>query len=187
MKIVFIRHGATAGNLEKRYIGKTDEPLCNHGIRQLEIKKYPSVRLVISSPMKRCLQTAKLIYPSAEPIIFNDFRECDFGDFEGKNYSDLKGNICYQNWIDSGGELMFPNGELPQNFRQRSCDEFIRAVNTFENADSIAFVVHGGTIMSVMSEYALPKRSYYDYQIANSCGYVTEWNGKIIKILSELI
>lgn len=187
MKIIFIRHGATAGNLEKRYIGKTDEPLCEHGIRQLEIKKYPSVQCVISSPMKRCLQTARLIYPSAEPIIFNDFRECDFGYFEGKNYSDLNGDGYYQKWIDSGGELRFPNGELPKNFRKRSCDEFIRAVNLFGNSESIAFVVHGGTIMSVMSEYALPRRSYYDYQIANGCGYIMEWDGKIIKILSELI
>ena len=28
MEIVLIRHGATAGNIEKRYIGTTDEPLC---------------------------------------------------------------------------------------------------------------------------------------------------------------
>ena len=28
MKIVLIRHGATKGNLEKRYIGRTDEDLC---------------------------------------------------------------------------------------------------------------------------------------------------------------
>ena len=28
-KLLFIRHGATAGNLERRYIGYTDEPLCD--------------------------------------------------------------------------------------------------------------------------------------------------------------
>ena len=32
MKIVLIRHGATAGNIEKRYIGITDEDLCASGI-----------------------------------------------------------------------------------------------------------------------------------------------------------
>ena len=30
-EIILIRHGATAGNLERRYIGRTDEPLCEQG------------------------------------------------------------------------------------------------------------------------------------------------------------
>ena len=39
--LVFIRHGATKGNLEKRYIGRTDEPLCDIGIGQaLKLKDY---------------------------------------------------------------------------------------------------------------------------------------------------
>ncbi len=187
MKVIFIRHGSTAGNLEKRYIGKTDEPLCDFGIQQIKNKKYPAVKCVISSPMKRCIRTAKLIYPAMEPIIYNNFRECDFGEFEGKNYNDLNGNFYYQKWIDSGGELEFPNGEQPRAFRKRSCDEFIRAVTEFKNTESLAFIVHGGTIMSVMSEYAFEKRSYYDYQVSNGCGYITEWDGKEIKIISELI
>ena len=37
--LLFIRHGATAGNLEKRYIGSTDEPLCDIGIAQVEALK----------------------------------------------------------------------------------------------------------------------------------------------------
>ena len=36
MKIVLIRHGATKGNLEKRYIGRTDEDLCGEGIKKLK-------------------------------------------------------------------------------------------------------------------------------------------------------
>ena len=36
MIIYFIRHGATAGNLEKRYIGRTDEELCTEGIERLK-------------------------------------------------------------------------------------------------------------------------------------------------------
>ncbi len=187
MKIIFIRHGATAGNLEKRYIGKTDEPLCEYGIMQIKSKKYPAAERVISSPMKRCVQTANLIYPSIKPIIFNNFQECNFGDFEGKNYNDLNGNYCYQEWVDSGGEARFPNGELPRDFRKRSCDEFICSVKEFEKSEGLAFVVHGGTIMSIMSEFVMPKRSYFDYQISNGCGYVAEWDGNAIKILSELI
>jgi alpha-ribazole phosphatase len=35
MKIVLIRHGATAGNIKKRYIGITDEDLCASGIESI--------------------------------------------------------------------------------------------------------------------------------------------------------
>ncbi|MDR4022422.1 MAG: phosphoglycerate mutase family protein, partial [Eubacteriales bacterium] len=35
MKIILIRHGKTAGNIKGRYIGKTDEPLCEEGINEI--------------------------------------------------------------------------------------------------------------------------------------------------------
>ena len=35
MRVVLIRHSKTAGNLKGRYIGTTDEPLCEEGIRLL--------------------------------------------------------------------------------------------------------------------------------------------------------
>ena len=36
IELLFIRHGATAGNLQRRYIGRTDEPLCPAGLDQAE-------------------------------------------------------------------------------------------------------------------------------------------------------
>ena len=62
MKVVLIRHSKTAGNLMGRYIGTTDEPLCEEGIRLLENRSYPAAELVYVSPMKRCRETAALIY-----------------------------------------------------------------------------------------------------------------------------
>ena len=41
ISLVFIRHGATKGNLEKRYIGISDEPLCDVGVAQaLKLRAY---------------------------------------------------------------------------------------------------------------------------------------------------
>ena len=38
--ILFIRHGKTSSNLEKRYCGaRTDDDLCDEGIRELKKKK----------------------------------------------------------------------------------------------------------------------------------------------------
>ena len=64
IEIVLLRHSITAGNLEGRYIGsRTDEPLCPDGIALLENFVYPFVERIYVSPMKRCIQTAGLIWP----------------------------------------------------------------------------------------------------------------------------
>ena len=72
MKWVLIRHGKTQGNLEHRYIGsQTDESLCPQGISELKEMHYPPVQRVFVSPMKRCLETAALLYPGIPAEIVN--------------------------------------------------------------------------------------------------------------------
>lgn len=165
MKIYLIRHGKTAGNIEKRYIGITDEPLCSEGISELENKNYPDCELVISSPMKRCVETAEIIYPDKKAIICNALSECDFGEFEGKNYLELSDDPGYQKWINSGGVLPFPNGEAPSGFKERCIRGFDEMIGKYADKNSIAFVIHGGTIMAIMERYT--NCGFYDNQINN--------------------
>lgn len=186
MKIIFIRHGKTAGNYEKRYIGKTDEPLFDEGIKELSGKKYPEAEIVITSGMKRCVETAKLIYPNREYITVNGLEECDFGDFEGKNYKELSDNPDYKSWVESGGILPFPNGESPVGFKIRCVAAFDEAVQKFKDKSAISFVVHGGTIMAVLEKYALPKKDYFDYGVENGGGYITEFDGEVIRITEKI-
>jgi broad specificity phosphatase PhoE len=99
-KFYLIRHSITKGNLEKRYIGaKTDEPLCKAGYELLKEKHYPKVEKVIASPMKRCIETAQLLFPDTQIQIEESLRECDFGEFENKNYQELSQSKAYQAWI----------------------------------------------------------------------------------------
>lgn len=177
MKILLIRHGKTAGNLEKRYIGRTDEPLCPEGIAALKPCSDLRCSVLVSSPMQRCIQTAEILFPDQKSHIYDDFRECDFGDFEGKNYAGLNGDPRYQAWIDSGGTLPFPGGESPAEFRARCCCCFLQTVREYAEADSIAFVVHGGTIMAILSQFALPHRAYYDWMTDNAHGWRCVFDG----------
>lgn len=184
VKIVFIRHGKTAGNLEKRYIGKTDEPLCDAGIDELRNRKYPYVKKVVSSSMKRCVQTAEIIYPDVEILKCEKLCECDFGEFEGKNYKELTGNKYYTKWIESGGTLGFPGGETLEGFKSRCIEGFEESMNDI-NGD-IAFVVHGGTIMSILEKFGQSKKGYYDYQVENGKGYICEFENNVFSSIEEI-
>ena len=183
MKWILIRHGMTRGNLEGRYIGcRTDEPLCPEGIDALKQKSFPPVHYVFASPMKRSLETAAILFPNIPVEIVPDFRECDFGLFENKNYSELNGRADYQAWIDSGGELPFPDGESQRAFSAR-CQEAFKVLNKRKISEDCALVVHGGTIMAIMETWAKPSDGYYHYQIKNGCGFILEEDGTYSRII----
>ncbi|KIR01578.1 Alpha-ribazole-5'-phosphate phosphatase [Lachnospiraceae bacterium TWA4] len=175
--VLFLRHGKTKGNLEGRYIGRTDEDLCELGREQILSMdyKFPAEQ-VFSSPLKRCIQTAKLIYPDRTPIILPNFRETDFGLFENKNYEELNGRKDYQEWIDSNGTLPFPKGESTKEVSIRVESAFLEMMKICEDNQftSIACIIHGGTLMSLMDRYAFPKRDYFEWQVKNGCGYTAE-------------
>lgn len=175
---MLIRHGMTAGNREHRYIGcRSDEPLCGEGIRALSAFVYPDAARVFASPMRRCLETATLLYPGREPVVVPDLRECDFGVFEGLNHAQLDGRADYQAFIDSGGILPFPGGESRASFSARCVRAFEGAVRGLPEG-TYAFVVHGGTIMAIMERYARPRGGYFDFQVPNGGGYCLDDTGR---------
>lgn len=182
MELVFIRHGKTKGNLESRYIGITDEELCKEGIEEIKYNLcqgiYPVADIIFTSPMKRCIQTAEIIYPGKAFNIIYKFREIDFGIFEGKNYLELNGNSKYQEWINSNGTKKFPEGEAKEIFSRRCINGFNEALticrklqekDKIKKDATVLFIVHGGTIMSVME--SVTAGSYFDYQCSNAHGY----------------
>ena len=179
--IILIRHGMTKNNLEKRYCGKNNnDDLLDDGIEKLKKNKaeglYPSVDYLFSSSQLRALHTAKIIYPELEPIIIDEFDETDFGEFEGKNYEDLKDNPLYQKWIDSNGEDAFPSGESKAEHCERVKVGFNKVLEIAlkKGIKSMAIVGHGGTIMALLSNYA--SMNYYDCMVSTGLGYVCEYS-----------
>ena len=193
--LAFIRHGVTQANKEQRYLGKTDESLSKEGIEILESfkmrKLYPDVEYLFTSPMKRCTETAKIIYPTLCPIIIPEWEEIHFGRFEYRNYEELKEDAEYQEWIRSGGTLDFPEGESRNDFILRCKSGFIRMCNELsqvvgQNAKKpvlAGMIVHGGTIMSLLSLYG--GTDYFDYQVSNGRGYVCRLTGVNDKTTQE--
>ncbi len=168
-RIILIRHGMTPGNLRKAYIGITDEALSVEGENQIKARCYPDADMIFSSPMSRCLQTAEIIYPGRLVQVIEEYKETNFGLFEGKNYQDLSGSPEYQTWIDSGGELPFPSGESKREATVRFISGFEKMLAEARDSRSIVAIVHGGTIMAVLSH--LFGGDYYSYMTKNGEGY----------------
>lgn len=174
IELIFMRHGQTVGNLEHRYNGVTDEPLCTQGIAACDGRGAdPDVRKVFVSPLLRARQTAQLCFPNARQVVVEDLRETDFGVFEGKNYDDLKDDERYRAWIGSGCEDSCSGGETRTQFATRvvaAFDEIARVVRDV-GEQQLVIVAHGGTIMSVMEHRAKERRTFYDWHVPNCGGY----------------
>ena len=183
-ELYLIRHGKTYGNTLGRYIGTTDEELCEEGREALKRLKagrdFAAVRpdVVYASPLMRCVQTVEILFPEIPVKLVPDLRECDFGAFENKNYQELSGNAAYQAWIDSGGTLPFPGGESREAFQERCRKGFMEVLEDIRLQMDVraALVVHGGTIMSILSAFASPEKSgcgenFYRWQVKNGEGF----------------
>ena len=176
IKLWLIRHGMTEGNRHQRYIGVTDEPLCEEGRILLSNVTYPRVQALFVSPLRRCRETAGILFGDQEQRVIELLAECDFGEFENKNYKELADNPHYQEWVDSNGTLPFPGGESKEECAARNLKGFEEVLEVLgnEGITEAALVVHGGTIMNIMEMYALPEKAFYEWHVGNGCGYEVE-------------
>lgn len=180
-ELLFIRHGQTAGNLLKRYVGgRTDEPLCPEGIALASRPHdFAPVKRVYVSPMLRAVETAQLMFPDAELVPCNGLREMDFGDFEGRSANDMENDTAYRNWVEGMCLAPCPNGESLEIFSSRvnaAFEEILKAEH-----DRIVIVAHGGSIMAIMAKYADPPKEYYKWFTPNCGGYSAVFrNGHIV-------
>lgn len=179
--IHLIRHGLTQGNLLGQYIGSTDSSLCKEGIAELKKLKqnydYPKAQAYFCSPLKRCKETMKILYPEAKPILIRDLREISFGEWEGKTAKELAAkDPHFAEWMESGKAYTPEGGESGGVFMQRTCLAFEKIVNGMlrSGTTSAVIVAHGGSLMSILSTYGLPRAKFYDWMTQSGCGYTMQ-------------
>lgn len=175
--VYLIRHALTQGNLEGRYIGQTDESLCKEGIEQLETMKndygYPYPDVVFTSGLKRCKETAAILYPDKTPIEMREFEECDFGEFEGHTADELEKYEEFSQWLAGGEDARPLNGESNQEFATRVCNCFNKTVDGLikTGTRSAAIITHGGVIMSILAAFGIPELPMTEWLCPSACGY----------------
>ena len=169
--IQLIRNGLTAGNIEGKYIGHIDESLSPEGIEQIsQMKKdyiYPKSDAVFSSPLSRCTQTAKLIYPNCDPILMDGLIEYNFGEEE------LEKHPVFPDWLAGKKGVTPPFGESNEEFGTRIANAFIKIVDGLieTGITHTAIVTHGGVIMALLSFFGLPEASMHEWITPGGCGY----------------
>lgn len=176
-KIHLVRCGLTAANLQGRYLGREDVPVCEKGIEELKYLKekfdYPKVQAVFTSPLQRCKQTAAMLFEGAPMIEIPNFTEYDFGEFEGFTADELKDNEDFKLWIGDNGDAAPPFGESNNHFKARVAIDFEKVVDGLIKTGTTesAIVAHGGVLMLILSFFGLPEAPMHDWLCESGCGY----------------
>lgn len=174
MKLLFIRHAESIGNLEKRMQGWADFELSSQG--KLQVKKLARQLLidawwpdhVYSSPLKRAVQTtqalitefqvtsARLIQGEAKIAIqyVDELQELQNGIFQGLTWAEAQAQypeLCHR--LETSPELIpIPGAESLQQARDRA-SQFIQTLLTrHANSDQIWIITHGGILQYLIAE-----------------------------------
>lgn len=175
--IHFIRHGAIEETLSGKYIGTTDVSLSDKGkmqLRKLDYEyKYPGAKVLFTSPLKRCTETCKILYPELTPLVIANLSECNFGEWEGKTADELKDEPDFQKWLAGDASVKPPRGESNADFTRRVCKMFesiVEGLIKTGNTESI-IVTHGGVIMTLLAVYGFPQAKPFEWVMDNGFGY----------------
>ncbi len=181
-RLYMIRHGVTQGNLDGIYMGSgTDQPLCAEGVRRLQELAarfaYPHAETVFSSPMRRAVESVEILFPQAkDKIILADLRESAFGEFEGRKITELTQDPHFAAWMDPKRHYTPEGGEPAAEFHLR-CAKVLMGMFEYlmrRGVDEAACVTHGGVMMSMLAQCAMPRRAPEQWMADSGCGYVLQ-------------
>lgn len=164
-----IRHEKTQANLERKYIGWTDEAI-SHAI---DVEPFLQPVLVYGSDLIRCKQTANAYFPQAEYRANAQLRELNFGDFEMKTYEQLQHNMLYRAWIDDPFQVTPPNGESFTHFQARVVQAFQQIIH---RPDDYIFVVHGGVIRILLALFGQAQHHFQQITANHRTVYTLRWD-----------
>jgi probable phosphoglycerate mutase len=136
-KLLLARHGETEWSAAGRHTGITDLPLTESGRRRARelgsLLAGRSFALVVTSPLRRAVETCDLAGLGDEARIREDLREWNYGDYEGATSAEIHARRPgWSLWRDG-----CPNGETAAEVGRRA-DRVITEVRAAEG-DVIAF------------------------------------------------
>ena len=186
MKIIFVRHGQTMSNIEKKY-STPDTKLEKSGLYILDktkklLENY-DIDQVYTSGLIRSHETAKIL-GFEEFLVDNRLNEMDFGDFKGQNIYDVRDN--YKEFFEKEKENYFgqkyPNGESRRDVINR-LSSFLDEKS--KEGKNILAISHGIAIRSTLFWILKDLSNWNSFWIDN--GSLTVYNIKDNKKLIESV
>ena len=157
VKFIFIRHGYSIYNKEKRFTGQKDIPLDEIGFIQAEragkyITDNYKVDAVYSSDLIRACDTAKPIADKLKLPIFKTeaFREINVGVWQGVKIEDVRKNDseAYEKYTNNPGVYRFEGGESFYDVIKRASDAICRIAKE-NGGKTVVVATHGGVIRAL--------------------------------------
>ena len=177
MNLYVVRHGETIWNNERKVQGITDIPLTDKGREEAKelqtLINTLNIDVVISSPLARARETAKILIDSRLPINTDDrIKERDWGLNEGANIDDVDKWDCWDVVLNTKVQ----NIEPIQDFMYRVSD-FIEDIKIRYKDKNVLIVTHSavsrvihyllGTIPedANLSRISIPNLRIIEYKI----------------------
>lgn len=158
--VLLVRHGLTEANAGGVLAGWTPGiPLAAKGREQVEAlaARLAAVPLaaVISSPLERCQETAKLIVAGRDGLAIETddaLGECHYGDWQGQELKKLAKDPLWKVVQAHPSAAEFPNGEALRTTQARAVDA-VRRHNARLGPEAMwAAVSHGDVIKAVVAD-----------------------------------
>ena len=152
-RVLAIRHGETAWNVDGRIQGQLDVPLNDMGrwqVHRLALAVADEdIAAVYSSDLLRAIETAQAVARGSGQAIVADtgLRERGFGLFEGLSYAEISARwpADAERWRQRDPAFGAPGGETLNQFFERSIATATRLAARHPG-QTIALVAHGGVM-----------------------------------------
>ncbi len=174
-ELIFLRHGETQWNKERRYQGSLNIGLNERGRQQARqaacLLENREINLIISSDLDRARDTARVVGEKTglKVNLRQELREMDFGIWEGKDYPTIQEESlqAYQQWLDDPVKNPPPRGESLDDFRDRVveiCQDILE-----REEETVLIVCHGGVIMVYLTHIlGMDLRDYRRLKVSNA-------------------
>ena len=177
MKLYVVRHGQTDQNVLGLVQGDTESDLTEKGREEAkalqELVESLDIDVVVSSPLRRALDTAKIITNNKKEIIIDDrLIERDFGLSEGKpvdeeltvKYWDFRLNTDI-NQVEKVQDLMFRITEFIEDMRNKYDDKKVLVVAHSAILRAIHYAINGIPEDGDLLKIEIPNLRIIEYEI----------------------